>query len=339
MRDVAKAAGVSRAAVSFALLGTGAGNVGVAPKTIKRIEQVAKRMKYRPNLTAQQLKGKSSHSIGVLISTALDSGHVQILQGAERVLESEGYLAVVGHTHDDPKIRRQYIDEFLYRNVDGVICTAVAPNEGTRELSRIQRQSSNVVYYPCSWPLHEQAHLVDVDRAAPTTLAVRYLHAQGHERIGLVLWADHPADQARRRGYVRGLEEVGIEPNEQLVHVHGQWTREQPSEKACERAVDRLVEQQKVHAIVAYQDSWALGLIRELRRRGLSVPGDVAVVGIENHPMGSLMDPQLTTVDPRYELVGQSLARMLLRMLREGPLSPGERQVIIQPELVVRQSA
>jgi DNA-binding LacI/PurR family transcriptional regulator len=325
--------------VSHVLLGTGGSRVGVSAATADRIRKIAEELNYRPNHAARQLKGKQSRAVGIIISSAFNAGHSQILEGAERVLESNDHLALIGHTHDQAKLRDKYYQDFADRHVDGVICLSVTPEDTLDKLSRLLSIHPTTVFYPCSWPIPLNCHSVDVDRASPATMAVRHLVDCGRRRIGLVLWADNPSDRARRAGYVTGLRSCGLEHDPKLIHVHGHWSAEPPSADAVERAVDVLVVKQQVDAIVAFEDSWAIGLIKHLHRRSVRVPDDVAVMGIENIPADTMIEPELSTVDPRYHRVGEEAAKMLLRIIASGPLDPADRHVVIQPRLVLRESA
>jgi DNA-binding LacI/PurR family transcriptional regulator len=336
--DIARRANVSHVTVSHVLMGTGR-RVSVSESTTHRVREIARELNYRPNYAARQLRGKASHVTGVLISRASDFGHTRILEGAERVLEENGQLAVVGHTHDNNGIRKKYVEEFAARNVDFVICLTVTSQDTLEELNALLKLHPKMVFYSCSWPLPQQAIVVDVDRAAPARMAVDHLISRGRRRVGLVLWADNPADLARRNGYTQGLSDAGMEFDEQLIYVHGTWHPEAPPQASVERALDELVNMQEVDSLVAYDDFWGVVLIRSLQRRGVRVPQDVAVVGAENLPAGAVVDPELTTVDPQYLKVGEELALASLKMLKNDRSALENRLVVIPPELIVRQSS
>src|SRR5512137_1685648 len=117
--DIAAQAGVSRRTVSCVLLGTGVGKVRVNPETAERIRALAKKLNYRPNSVAQQLTGKASGIIGVLIENLTAPAHAEIVQRAEERASELGYGVVVGHTLGREERLLRYLDEFSRRRIDG----------------------------------------------------------------------------------------------------------------------------------------------------------------------------------------------------------------------------
>jgi DNA-binding LacI/PurR family transcriptional regulator len=337
--DVARRANVSHVTVSHVLMGTGK-RVRVSDETAQRVRKIAREMNYRPNHAARQLRGKRSCITGLLLSGVGDVGQARILAGAEQLLEPRGQLAVVGHTRDRTDLRAKYLKEFAARNVDAVICLTVAPEDTEADLAQLLNVFPKTVFYDCSWKLPAGAVAVDVSRAAPARLGVEHLVERGRQRIGLVLWGDTQADRSRRRGFREGLEAAGRAYDAALEFNYDGLDRGRPPIDAIEEAIDRLVIEQKADAIVAYDDLWGVGLVRSLLRRGFRVPGDVAVVGAENLPASSVVDPELTTVDPRYYTVGQELARISMAFVEQpDDEAPPVERVVITPKLVVRGSS
>jgi DNA-binding LacI/PurR family transcriptional regulator len=178
---------------------------------------------------------------------------------------------------------------------------------------------------------------VSVDRAEVVRLCVRHLAGRGCRRIGLALTdLEHSVQQARRRGYLEELAAQKLHAQEGLLWVGDQppW----PTQSDIDRTLDALVEGQKADAVIANNDYWAMGLIKGLKRRGRRVPDDVAVIGFGNLPVATLIDPELTTVDIRHELVATRTIELLVALIEEAE-SPEERRVCIEPELIVRGSA
>jgi DNA-binding LacI/PurR family transcriptional regulator len=338
--DIASRANVSHVTVSHVLMGTGK-RVRVSEATARRVRQIAQEMNYRPNYAARQLRGKRSCITGLLLSGVGDVGHARILAGAERLLESHGQLAVVGHTRNRDDLRRKYLQEFAARNVDTVICLTVNPEDDAHTLGGLLDLFPQMVFYNYGSALPPGAVGVDVDRAAPARMAVEHLAARQRRRLGLVLRSDaFPADRARRRGFIEAVEVGGLEFDKHRIYFHGDADPGHPPHDSVEQAIEQLVVKHRVDGIVAYDDLWGVGLIRALHRRGIRVPEDVAVVGAENLPASTVVDPELTTVDPRYFAVGQELARISMQFVDQpGDAPPPGERVVITPKLVVRASS
>ncbi|MGH7214086.1 MAG: substrate-binding domain-containing protein, partial [Tepidisphaeraceae bacterium] len=159
-------------------------------------------------------------------------------------------------------------------------------------------------------------------------------------RIGLVLGGRAPVFLTDRlQGYLRGIEAVGRAPEAALRWV-GDADNVPPTPRRAEEAIDAVVGRGNADAIVASNDLWAIHLVKALRRRGLRVPDDVAVVGFDNIEAAALSDPALTTVDQDNAAFAEAAVDLALRSVHEPEqIKPEQRTVIVRPRLVVRESA
>ncbi|MFF5209047.1 LacI family DNA-binding transcriptional regulator [Streptosporangium sp. NPDC000396] len=161
-------------------------------------------------------------------------------------------------------------------------------------------------------------------------LAVEHLFSLGHRRIGMAAGpvGNRPADR-RVEGFLAALERRGVEDPDQWV-VRQYYTIE-----GGQSATSTLL-RQDVTAIVAASDFMALGAIRGVRREGLSVPGDVSVVGYDGSMIMEFVDPPLTTVRQPVDRLAKEVARSVVALVSNREVPPGE--LLFNPELVVRAS-
>jgi DNA-binding LacI/PurR family transcriptional regulator len=350
LSDVARAAGVSRW-VAGRVLNGGQGNSRVAAATEERIREAAKTLNYYPNHAALLLRGRRSHSFGLLVASAGDPVRASLTQYIDAEAVKVGCNVLIGDTIGNPSVGPnqfdRYVEEFARRRVDGVFCAVHHWFQGDRRL--LTAQHPNTVFYED--PGVPGAAYVTVDREEAVRLAVRHLLGRGRRRIGLaVMTLARRPHLARLHGYQRELQDHGLTIDERLVFngavvrlsfakyndLDGRW--EFPFE-TIDAAIDQLVVECKADAIVAHDDFWAAALIKRLRARGVRVPEDVAIVGYLNHYVADWTDPALTTFDLQHGLAARQMVEMMAKMIVRGPLPEDERVVTIRPKLIVRESA
>lgn len=335
--DVARRAGLSQRTVSAVLGRSGTVQLHVSPRTARRIRDLAAKMGYRPFRPAQQMKGIKSGIIGVLIGAAEVEINYRRLSAIERLARENGYRLMVGYLHDEHHVN-EYVDDFQARDVEGILCmrhdlTLAPPTVIPQRLRNIQ----HVVYMDPPSGIMDACY-VQPDRANGIAQAFAHLRARGRRRIGLVLddqGISFPMRE-RHRGYLESLAAAGEPVQEELT-----WTSPDSLHIASPHIsciVDDLVIHRRADAVLASNDAIAVAMIKELRRRGLAVPHDVAIVGYDNVSIGSFVEPELTTIDHENERLVSLLLVMLMMQMKGEVLPASERQVIVQPRLIVRGS-
>ena len=346
--DIAEVAGVSRT-VAGRVLNGGDGNTRVGEKTAKRILEVAKKMQYKPNPAARQLRGKRTQTYGVLVASAGDPLRSFLVQQLEIEAFSVGCHTMIGNTigREEPNHFGYYTDELSRRGVDGMFCAVHEWFAGDRQ--NLLDRHPNTIFYEN--PGISGTCYVEVDRAAAARLAVEYLAKKGRRRIGLALSSlAKPTCAARKAGYEAELLSQGLPADPALVfdgESFGSIYAEHNETKqiweypvgAVDRCIDVLVRDGGADAIVVHDDFMAAMLIKRLRSRGISVPHDIAIVGYLNHYLADWTDPALTTIDLQHGQSAKAMVRMMERLINEGSIPAAERVVSIKPKLVIRESA
>ena len=347
LTEIARLTGVSRW-VAGQVINGGRGNSRVSQEVAERIRKAALELGYRPNPAARVLRGDRSHVFGLMVASAGDPLTSFLVQYLNAEAVKVGCQTLVANTMGQGQVgARQfdyYVEEFAQRRVDGIFCLVHNWMPRDRE-SLVARHPHTVFFEPPGLP---DTSWVGVDREEAVRLAVRHLWARGRRRIGLaVMTRTRPACQARCRGYRLEMKACAqaIEPRLFFVGeehgitfpTHNRRTRkwEFPIDRA-DAVIDQLVVQQKADAIVAPDDYWAAALLKRLRRRGLRVPDDVALVGYLNHYLADWVDPALTTIDPRHRVAARVMVRMLEAMISGADTAT--KVVRIRPRLIVRES-
>lgn len=329
--DVARQAGVSKAAVSFAFNNPDR----LATETAERIRRVAEELGYRPHPVARMLTARSTATIGILSPQALaqvfgNPFFPLFAEGVATIIEDRGFgLLFISPLHGS-------LERALARaTVDGVI--VIGLDRRHPEVEAVRRAGLPVVLVDATpWPEHDA---IEIDDTAGGVAAARHLLELGHRDV-LVLTMEPPMAQndeasvmgRRMRGYRMAFEEYEVELDGGRV-VMAPATFE-GGEAAFLRAWE---DGQRPTAVLSMSDAAAAGVLQAARHLGLRVPVDLSVIGFDDLPLTRFTDPPLTTVHQPVRRKGEEAAQMLLAALSaEGSRTANHR--VLETRLVVRRS-
>lgn len=320
--DVAREAGVSPSTVSRILNGT----ARVTSDKRSAVEAAIRKLDFRPNLFARSLKTGTTMTVGILTQDVESPFYGRAMKGIEAGLAGTGYAPIMVSGHWNAAEEAERVRLLMARRIDGlVILTGHLDDHQIAEFAR--HQPIVVTGRQLDAP-HVRA--LTLDQEAGGHLATRHLLDLGHRRIAHIAGPpDHTDATDRRAGYERALREAGIAPAPELV-VPGDFL-----ENGGLLAMNRLLDSgQLFTAVFTANDQTAFGARMALYRRGVRVPDDVSIVGVDDLSATAYATPPMTTVrQPLYEM-GLAAAHALLTML--GHPMP---EVEVPPlELVVRET-
>ncbi len=330
LQDIATKLGVSVATVSRAL----AGYSGVAPITRQRVLQAAREMGYHPNVIARRLQKQRTDTIGFIIPTFgprfSDPYFSELLAGIGNTAGEQDYDVLVSTCSPDTPAEAQAYERFVQgRRVDGTL--VVRTREHDARIAYLLEQQFPFVAFGRS-RMEGGFCYVDVDGTAGIREATQHLINLGHRRIAIILPPENLMfAHYRRLGFEEAMSEAGLSIEQTLVK-HGDLTERSGYEVG--RAF--LMRDDPPSAIVACNDLMALGVISAVQGLGMAVGRNVVVTGFDDVSLAAHSHPPLTTVrQPVYE-IGQRICEMLIHLLQGETLE--ERHVILQPQLIVRES-
>ncbi|HTZ44360.1 MAG TPA: LacI family DNA-binding transcriptional regulator [Jatrophihabitans sp.] len=325
IEDVAKLAGVSIATVSRSLRGL----PDVATATRDRVLAAAQELDYVASPFAARLASGRSSTLGVVMPFVNRWFFSEVLGSVESVLSNANYDLLLHNLGDSEGRARFFTNLPVRKRVDAVLVVSLALTED--EVAALKTLDLPVGVLGVK---HPGMFSVRIDDVVAATSAVEHLLSLGHRRIALIGGdTDDPMrftpPHHRGTGYREALRGAGIEPDPAL-QVLGYFTV-----AGGEAAMTRLLDgPQPPTAVFAESDEMAYGAIKAIRRRGLRVPEDVAVIGFDDHATAELMD--LTTVRQPVAEQGAVLAQELLDSLSGAAGEPSD--LVLDTELVVRGS-
>jgi LacI family transcriptional regulator len=321
---VARLANVSVASASRALNG-----IKTSPATFERVTAAAASVGYVPNAAARSLRSRRTGQIAFAMPDVGNPVYTAMVAAIQEVARGRGVRLLLHSTGAEPDDELAMVRDLKHRHVDGLILASLHVTE--THVEELDRAAAPVVVI--GRPRAGTA--VDTVRAHSrkgAADAVRHLHNVGRQRIALVNGPTHTAPgSARRRGYLDGLRSCGYDRDERLIELADDFMVE-PGRRAAEALLARV----RPNAILCANDLLAVGVLAALRDAGLDVPGDVALVGMDNSVLSELTWPPLTTIDLGSSERARIAAELLLARIEEPQRSV---QIVgVEPRLVVRAS-
>ncbi|MCS5734080.1 LacI family DNA-binding transcriptional regulator [Herbiconiux daphne] len=319
IHDVAAAAGVSVATVSKAVNG----RYGISTETVRRVLDAVQLLGYESSLVASSMRSRRTGVIGILVAD-FEPFSAEILKGVGAALRESSYdlLAYSGSgQHDGNGWERRSLSRLSGTLIDGAIM--VTPTVVTAETE---------IPVVAIDPHTGRADLptVESDSFGGALQATRYLIELGHRRIGFVAGRpDLRSAGLRDAGYRRALGEAGIPFDPSLVRV-GLYQRE----TAREPALSLLRSPDRPTAVFAANDLSAIAIVQVAAELGLEVPGDLSVVGFDDIPEASQMNPALTTIRQPMQKLGAAAAGLLVALMNGE--TPAQTHIRLPTRLVPR---
>jgi DNA-binding LacI/PurR family transcriptional regulator len=271
-----------------------------------------------------------------MIGVLLDTDNTPVMNARLFAIEEEanqrGYRILVGRVRQDRAMLEAFLADFQGWGMDGLICLFDMTARRDRLLRDLIPPTIRTVFH--GRPLRAEDAYVQVNTQEAIFQLVSHLVETGRQRIGLTLWnTEDRLMKVRMTAYKDALCHFGVPVSAPLIWQGKGPASDTPSD-SVEQAIDALVVEQRVDALIASNDLWAVRLMGQLRERGYAVPEQVAVTGYDNLDVSQVVSPSLTTIDQQHPIYARE---MLDRVLQSGELKTTAS--LIQPQLVIRDSS
>ena len=309
VKKIAEIAGVSTATVSRVLNGSDK----VRESTAKRVMKVVEEMNYRMDHVARRMKVKQTDSlvVGLMITDIDNPFFSSVAKGVEDVVSKNKLVMMICNTNENPEKERFFLNAMLSEKVSGAI---IVPTKGNLDFFQDLVEDGFPMVMVDRKPKNLKIDAVSLNNQKGSYEAVKKLVENNHNRIGFVAGIKGLSNtEERLAGYQQALNESGINIKDELI-VYGDYV-----EEGGRKAITKFMSlDEPPTAIFSSNNLMTLGCIKEIYKRKLSIPGDIAIIGFDDSTWAEALIPPLTTVkQPGYEL-GVNAAELLIKRLANG---------------------
>jgi DNA-binding LacI/PurR family transcriptional regulator len=298
----------------------------VSAATRQKVRDAITALGYRRNRAARTLVTGRSQIIGLLVSSATQTGPLGAMLAIEQRARSQGYwVSMAGLFSHDPTETTDAITHFIDQGVDGII--AISQTQITTEATLAASAGMPTVLVT-SGTVPPDRPTIDIDQGAGARDAMTILKGLGHTRIAHV--AGPPGDLHAEVRALAWRAALPADVASEQLYVEGDWS----SRSGYHAAMSLLAVDELPTAIFAANDHMAFGVLRALNERGLGIPRDVSVVGFDDIQGSDCTLPPLTTIRQNHDALGRAAMELMLEAIAGEPV----RRMTIPPELIVRSS-
>lgn len=330
IKDVARQAGVNPSTVSRVI----ADNPRISAKTKEKVLKVMEEMDFHPNAIARSLASRSTKTIGAIMPHSTEQFFVnpfftEVMRGIGVSALKRGYnvlFSTGSNSEEEYRATSRLVNE---KRVDGLILLTSRTEDKTIETLRKNRFPFVVVGKPFNM---EDVNWVDNDNQEAGYQATEHLIELGHKRIGFIGGEFTYVFMGERfKGYKKALDSYGIKFSKELLSL-GEFV-----EEGGYNASKKLIEQKnRPTAIVVADDLMAFGAMRAIKAQGLSIPDDISIIGFNDTPLASYVDPPLSSMQIFVYDLGYNASETLINQLEEP--DGNKKHIIIPTSLKVRRS-
>jgi DNA-binding LacI/PurR family transcriptional regulator len=325
LRTLAAHLGLSLTTVSVVISDSPAAQA-IPLETRKRVLAAADELNYRPNYFARSLRNQRSMSVGILVSEMSEGYFTLVMNGVEEHLMAAKYIYILASHFWHPSLLEEHPKMLLERSVDGLLLVNTPTPSGVHV---------PVVSISGHEPVAGVTN-IQLNHKLAAALALNHLAELGHQKVAFMKGQEQTVDTDFRWAEIMDTARCsGIEIRPELLIrlTENSWSPELgygPVKALLSRTRDFT-------AIFAFNDIAAFGAMRALHEAGLRVPEDVSVIGFDDVLSARFSIPALTTIRQPLREMGRMGAESLIKRINH-PKATHPQQVIVEPELVVRES-
>lgn len=327
IKDIARLLGISKSTVSRAL----SQHSDVNAETRNKVLAMAQRLQYQPNAIALNLRKKRTNTIGVIIPQTVNPFFSRAVSGIQETANLAGYNVMVCQSNESYATEKSTLQSLISAHVDGVLISISRETEHTDHFETLLQKNIPLVFFDriCKSLNTSQVFTNNYEVAFEAT---QYLIDKGCRRIATITGPRHLYTSLHRfQGYLDALTKnnLAFDPDYLLVTDYRRESIHQYTRRLLELP-------ERPDAIFAMNDMIAIEMMHIIKRAGLKVPHDIAVLGFNNEPITEFVEPSLSSIEHPAHEIGAAAAEILLSQIKDPSLP--RRKKIIKSKIVIRES-
>lgn len=329
IKDIARILGISASTVSRALKDHPDINVD----TKKAVNELAGKLKYRPNAVALSLKNSRSNTIGVIIPEIVHYFFSSVISGIDDVASQNGFTVIICQSNESYDREVANARTLLSHRVDGILVSISKETNIFDHLIELQEGGIPLVFFDRIAP-EVNADLVIIDDLEASYKATRHMIETGRKRIAHFAGPQSLLiGRERLQGYLNALTEAGLPIDNRLIIEADDF------EKARNAIMEMIDAGNIPDGIFAVNDLTAIGAMQTLQKKGYKIPDDISIVGFSDGRFSGITDPNLTSVDQHGYEMGTTAAEILFKRIQSNESIYIPEVRILNADLIIRGSS
>lgn len=332
LKEIAENLGISVTTVSKALKNY----TDVSKKTKALVKAEAKRLQYKPNVFAVNLRTKESKTVGLIIPEVVHHFFSSVINGIIEQAEKKGYLVIILQSNENAALEKKQVDLLISKRVDGIMISLANTTVDIAHLLQIKEYGIPLVMFDKISKMVPCSKIIINDRQAAYD-ATKYLIDRGCKKIAHFRGALLPQNSIDRfLGYKKALQDHNITFDSSLVYM----CENVDYEDGCKAALKLIEDKKEVDGIFAITDMAAVGAMTIFREKGIKIPKDISVMGFSNWFLSQAVSPALSTIDqPGYKM-GKNAFKVLRKEIKSKKEGKPFQPIIktLNTKLIIRES-
>jgi DNA-binding LacI/PurR family transcriptional regulator len=328
IKDIARILGISKSTVSRAL----AEHVDVNPSTRKKILELADKLQYEPNTIALHLKQKRTYTLGLIVPETPNTFLSETIAGIQQTATLQNYHVIVCQSMECYDTERNAVKSLIASQVDGLLISVSRETKNADHFQSAVDKKIPIVFFDRIVEHVDTSHVL-IDHYQISRQATQHLIDEGCRRIACI---SGPSSLLTSRKRVEGYQDALSKNN---LSFNTDYLMYSPfREETAQRFTHQLIHlRERPDAILATDDSTAIEMMHIIKKHGLRIPHDIALVGLENEHASQFVEPSLTTIGIPANEMGRIAAEVLLLQIKNRDYPPEKR--IINGTLIMRDSS
>ena len=331
LKDVAELAGVSKGTASLALNN----RPGVNAETRQKVLRAAETLEYAPNTIARGLVMQKSHTIGLVVTDIENPYFGSVTRCIDEHIRHKGYKLILSVSNDMLDLEEEILFTFIRHRVDGVIIVPVL-TELRQDFAVFESLTRYKIPYVLTTSFYPglESHVVMADLKEGAYCMTKYLLDLGHRNILMFTTSDPDVIPSKLRidGYVKAFHDAKLTPRQEFI-----VRCDRPNFFNGYSNAKRILHEERPDAIIAINDTLALGIKKAAIELGLVIPDDLSIAGYDDVIFSSISQTPLTTVRQNIPEICSETVRTLMSLIESNPHQPYQN-ILIPTELIVRRS-
>lgn len=327
IHDIAKELNVTFSTVARALNN----HPAISAATKKAVNETAQRLNYRQNKIASSLRSGKTNTVGIIVPNLHVSFFSSVVSGIERVMNENGYTALLYQSNESFTQEIKGIEKFLQLGVDAIFASVTTETDNFQYYEEVKKRNVPLILFD---RVFDDGHFpcVLINDYKGGFLATKHLIEQGYKQIVHITAEQNiKIFKERLRGYLDALRNYNLPVNEDLI-IEGKFSL--GFGKEC---INHLLSTKiPFDAVFALEDFTALGAVQQLKSHRLKIPEEVGVIGFANESFGSHVTPSLSTIDQQTNTMGEEVAKLFLEMQKNHEKAVDK--IELDPILLMRES-